>query len=113
VIGPPRPENSPSSNPNSSSSSAFRPPSLNNRGDVAFIADLDDGGRAIFVAPGNRVIGVGDSLDGATISSLSFCEEGLNDSSHLAFLAFLDDPQAPDGFRVAVFRASPQTITSR
>jgi hypothetical protein len=94
------------------SSFGFRPPSLNKRGDVAFIADLDDGGRAIFVAPDRRVIGVGDSLDGATISSLSFCEEGLNDTGHLAFVAFLDDPQAPEGFRVAVFRASPQTITS-
>lgn len=90
------------------SSFGFRPPSLNNRGEVAFTADLDDGGRAIFVAPDQRVIGVGDTLDGSTVTGLSFCEEGLNDAGRLAFIAFLEDPDSPEGFRAAVFRAIPR-----
>ena len=88
----------------------FRPPSLNDNGDVAFLADLDSGGSGIFVGPGpveDRVIGTGDTLDGSTVQNLVFCEEGLNDSGQLAFIAQLEDPDSPEGFRVAVFRATP------
>lgn len=90
----------------------FRPPSLNNKGDVAFIAVLDDfQTTGIFTGPRavqDRVVQTGDKLDGATVRGLTFCEEGLNDSGTLAFIADLADPSAPNGFRTAVFRAAPK-----
>jgi hypothetical protein len=88
----------------------FRPPSLNNQGDVAFLATLDDGTTGIFVGGDpvqDRVIATGDMLDGATVTGLRFCEEGLNDSGQLAFTAFYEDPVTFET-RVAVFRATPE-----
>jgi hypothetical protein len=88
----------------------FRPPSLNNNGDVAFFAELDSGGSGIFVGPdpdADRVIATGDTLDGKMVQNITFCEEGLNDSGQLAFVATLVDPISPEGFRTAVFRATP------
>ena len=87
----------------------FRPPSLNNNGDVAFLADLDSGGSGIFVGPdpiNDRVIFTGDTLDGSTVQNITFCEEGLSDSGELTFVAQLE-ADTPDGFRTAVFRATP------
>jgi hypothetical protein len=88
----------------------FRPPSLNNVGVVAFHATLDDFSTSgIFVGPDpvtDRVIATGDTLDGATVQNLTFCEEGLNDSGDLAFIARLEDAGSPSGFRMAVFRAT-------
>jgi hypothetical protein len=49
------------------------PPALNNHGDIAFIVDLDRGSSGIFVGPravADRVIATGDTLDGATVTSL-------------------------------------------
>jgi hypothetical protein len=91
----------------------FRPPAINNNGDVAFTAILDDDfpNTSIYVGPDpkkDRVIGTGDKLDSATISNVSFCEEGLNDSGQVAFVAGLDDPSAPEGRRTAVFLATPK-----
>jgi hypothetical protein len=90
----------------------FRPPSLNHDGDVAFQARLDDFSTSgIFVGPranADRVIATGDTLDGSTVQSLSFCEEGLNDADHLAFTATFADTTAPFDTRVAVFRATPR-----
>jgi hypothetical protein len=90
----------------------FRPPSINNNGDVAFLATLDDfETTGIFVGPRpvrDRAISTGDELDGATVAGLTFCEEDLNDFGQLAFVANLDDPNAPEGFRTAVFRATPR-----
>ena len=89
----------------------FRPPSLNNAGDVAFQATLDDFTTSgIFTGPDpveDKVIVTGETLDGATVLNLTFCEEGLSDSGQLAFVATLEDATAPDGFRTAVFRAVP------
>lgn len=87
----------------------FRPPSINDDGAVAFHATLDDGTSGVFDGPdpvANRVIATGDSLDGDTITSITFCEEGLSDSGELAFTAFFEDP-ATFETRVAVFRATP------
>jgi hypothetical protein len=90
----------------------FRPPALNNRGDVAFLAFI--GGftaSGIFVGPhpvDDRVIATGDTIDGATVLDLGFCEEGLNDRGQLTFRVMLDDPSAPDGFRIAFYRAMPR-----
>jgi hypothetical protein len=53
------------------------------------------------------VIATGDTLDGAIVQNLTFCEEGLSDSGELAFIAQLEDASSPDGFRMAVFRAAP------
>jgi hypothetical protein len=90
----------------------FRPPSLNDEGEVAFHATLDDFSTSgIFVGPDpaiDRVVTTGDTLDGATVVNLTFCEEGLNDSGQLAFAAQFEDPNSPDGFRTAVFRATPE-----
>jgi hypothetical protein len=88
----------------------FRPPSINNDGDVAFHATLDDGTTGIFVGSdpiADRVIATGDTLDGSVVQNLVFCEEGLSDSDELAFVAQLEDPNSPEGFRTAVFRAIP------
>jgi hypothetical protein len=94
------------------SSFGFRPPSLNTAGDVAFHATLDDFATSgIFVGPdpvADRVVATGDTLDGATVQNLTFCEEGLSDSGELAFIAQLADPDDPNGFRMTVFRAAPQ-----
>jgi hypothetical protein len=93
------------------SSFGFRPPALNNEGQVAFHATLDDFSTSgIFVGPdpvADRVIVTGDTLDGSTVLNLTFCEEGLSDTGQLAFIATLEDPGPPEGFRVAVFRATP------
>jgi hypothetical protein len=89
----------------------FRPPSQNNAGAVAFLATLDDFSTSgIFVGPdpvADRVIATGDMLDGATVQNLTFCEEGLSDSGQLGFVAQLEDLASPNGFRMAVFRATP------
>jgi hypothetical protein len=88
----------------------FRPPSINNDGEVAFHATLDDGTSGIFVGSdpiSDRVIATGDTLDGSTVQSITFCEEGLSDSGELAFVATLEDPDAPEGFLMAVFRTTP------
>jgi hypothetical protein len=85
--------------------------SLNNPGAVAFSATLDGdslGVPSIFVGPNpkkNRVIGPGDKLDGGTVVGLNFCEEGLNDSGQLAFVADIEDRNGD--LRTAVFRAAP------
>jgi hypothetical protein len=55
----------------------------------------------------DRVISTGDKLDGGVVSNLSFCEEGLNDSSQLTFIAGLDARKGL-GSRTAVFRATPK-----
>jgi hypothetical protein len=83
---------------------------INNTGAVAFSATLDSDplrGPSIFVGPSpkkDRVIGPGDKLDGGTVAGLRFCEEGLNDSGQLAFVAEIEDRNGD--VRVAVFRAT-------
>jgi hypothetical protein len=88
----------------------FRPPSINNDGEVAFHATLDDGTSGIFVGSdplADRVIATGDTLDGSTVQNLTFCEEGLSDSGELAFIATFEEDPATFETRVAVFRATP------
>lgn len=91
----------------------FRPPAINAKGEVVFSAILDDFATSgIFTGPdpiADKVIATGDALDGATVASfgLHFCEEGVNESGQVAFIALLDDPAAPFGLRSVVFRAEP------
>jgi hypothetical protein len=76
---------------------------------VAFFAELDSGPAGIFVGPNplrDKMINVGDRLDGGTVSGLLFCEEGLNDHGELSFAAVFEDPSLPEGRRAAVFRAT-------
>lgn len=88
----------------------FHSYAINSSGSVAFSATLDSDDLAvpsIFVGPRpkkDRVIGPGDKLDGGTVAGLRFCEEGLNDSGQLAFVAEIEDRNGE--VRVAVFRAT-------
>jgi hypothetical protein len=90
----------------------FRPPSLNSAGQVAFQAQMDDFSTSgIFVGPdpiADRVVATGDTLSGRTVQNLTFCEEGLSDGGQLAFVAQLEDADSPEGFRMAVFLATPE-----
>jgi hypothetical protein len=68
--------------------------SINDLGQVAFYATLDDGGAGIFTGPdpvADRVIAVGDPLDGRTVTYLGFFNQGLNEFGQIAFTAGLDD----------------------
>ena len=93
----------------------FRPPALNDDGRIAFLATLDDfSTTGIFVGPdpvADRVIATGDTLDGSIVTGLTFCEEGLNDSGHVTFTAFFEDPSTFET-RAAVFLATPSTSAS-
>lgn len=92
----------------------FRGPAINNQGDVAFFAYLDSdqyysqpGG--IFTGPdvdADKVIGTGDTLDGKTVTDVTFCESGLSNSGQLAFTAYFEDPDTYE-LRTAVYRATP------
>ena len=46
-------------------------------------------------------------MAGALLTNLRFCDEGLNDSGQLAFQATFNDPNVPEGVRVADYRATP------
>jgi hypothetical protein len=80
---------------------------LNQEGDVTFLADLNDGGSAIYTSSASglhKVIGVGDALDGSTVTSLFISHEGLNNNGQIAFDAVL----ANGGQEV--FRADPVAV---
>jgi len=85
--------------------------SINNSGAVAYRRDAGDGpGRGVFVGrPGavdRKVIGLGDPLDGSTVSSVRVWPESLNDDGQVAFWAHLAND------RVGVYRADPQWLGS-
>lgn len=66
--------------------------SINDSGNVAFLADLDTGGEAIFIERNSiqeQTIATGDSLFGYTVVDLTLSREGLNDSGQVAFIAKL------------------------
>ena len=67
---------------------------LNNEGQIAFGAVLDDGTKGIFTGidpQSDRLIAVGDSLSGSTVVDLEFDSEGLNNSGTISFQAELAD----------------------
>jgi hypothetical protein len=81
-------------------------PALNNRGEVAFLGTLPGGAQGIFTGAdpvGDKVIQVGDPLDGSTVSDLTFAfaNTGLNDRGAIAFVASLADG------RQGIFVATP------
>lgn len=67
---------------------------FNNQGQVAFLAETDDGTTGIFTGSsggGEKVISVGDSLAGSTVKTLFISHDGLNDANKIAFDAVLAD----------------------
>lgn len=91
------------------SSFGFRPPAINNLGQVAYQATLDDGSSGAFVGQAaTPVVRTGDVVDGDPVSNVVLCEEGLNDAGRLALVLTLDDAAAPDGVRIVVVRAVPR-----
>ncbi len=87
---------------NSSVFDFFENPAINNQGTVAFKGVLKGGGLGIYIGPNpvtDKVIALGDSLFGSTVTDLYFSNRGLNDKNQFAFYAKLADG------RSGVFRA--------
>lgn len=87
---------------NSSVFDFFENPAINNQGTVAFKGVLRGGGLGIYTGANpetDKVIALGDSLFGSTVTDLYFSNRGLNDKNQFAFYAKLADGR--DG----VFRA--------
>ena len=79
---------------------------INNLGEVAYGAWLDDGRQGIFTGTdpeAGMVVATGDVLNGSVVTRLSrgMNAEGFNDAGQIAFLAQLDNS------RWTVFRADP------
>ena len=85
---------------------AFGFATLNNRGQIAFSAALKTGNHpfGLFVGPdpvADRVLLVGDALDGSTVTNVSVFGDYFNNVGQLAFTATLKDG------RTEIFRADP------
>jgi len=80
--------------------------SLNDRGDVAFMAVLDDGDLGIFTGPDevkDKVIATGDLLVGSSVSGgIILSNQSLNNNGQIAFQATLADG------RMVIVRAEPK-----
>jgi hypothetical protein len=79
-------------------------PSINAGGTVAFQAFLDTGEEGIFTGPNavaDKVIQIGDALDGSTVTNLLFFREAFNAHGQLTFFATLANGQE------GIFRADP------
>jgi hypothetical protein len=92
----------------------FYAPAINNRGEVAFRGFLPDFTTdGIFTGPDpkkNAILTSKQKLDGARILSASFsvCSEALNNSGEVVFIVDLVDPSQIEGFRSALYLASPK-----
>lgn len=78
---------------------------INNNGDVAFFARLDNDEHGIFVGGdplADKVIATGDTLFGATVTRVAF--NGLNDDGDVAFNYVLDN------FRIGLAIASLEPV---
>ena len=65
---------------------------LNQQGNVAFLADLNDGSTAIYTGTETgleKVIAVGAPLDGSTVTNLFISHKGINNNGEIAFDAVL------------------------
>jgi hypothetical protein len=89
-------------------------PAINNRGQVAFRGLLPDFTTdGVFTGPNPKkhvIITSRDRLDGARIVSTSFsvCSEALNNSGEVVFIVDIEDPTRIEGFRSAIYLASPK-----
>lgn len=86
-------------------------PAINDLGGIAFSAAFDPGGGGIFTGPDpvlDKVIEIGDILDGLTVTGIAFGEvggnHGLNNAGQVAFWARLSDGN------VGLYLASPIPI---
>jgi hypothetical protein len=82
-------------------------PAINVQGEIAFLGTTRSGKVGIFTGGDpeeDRVVAIGDDLDGSTVFDLSVLSfrTGLNNSGQIAFIA-----QLADG-RTAVYRADPR-----
>ena len=89
-------------------------PSINTRGQVAFEGLLPDfTTEGVFTGPNPKkdaIITSADKLDGARIisTSIGVCAEGLNNSGEVAFTVDLEDRTRIEGFRSAIYLATPK-----
>ena len=92
----------------------FYAPAINNRGQVVFRGFLPDFVTdGVFTGPKPKkdaIITSRDRLDGARILSTSFsvCSEALNNAGEVVFIVDLVDPTQLEGFRSAIYLASPK-----
>jgi hypothetical protein len=92
----------------------FYAPSINNRGQVAFEGLLPDFTTdGVFTGPNPKkdaIITSSGRLDGARIisTSINLCAEGLNNSGEVAFMVDLEDRTRIEGFRSAIYLATPR-----
>lgn len=84
--------------------------SINSTNRVAFRATLDGSGTAgIFTGPdpvADKVVAVGDTIDGKVVESIQFGRFALNDAGEVAFFATFTSVSGGGG---GVYRASPAT----
>jgi hypothetical protein len=92
----------------------FYAPAINNRSQVAFRGFLPDFTTdGVFTGPNPKkdaIITSQGKLDGMRIlsSSFSVCSEALNNSGEVVFIVDLEDPSRIEGFRSAIYLASPK-----
>jgi hypothetical protein len=92
----------------------FYAPAINSRGQVAFEGLLPDFTTdGVFTGPNPKkdaIITSSDKLDRARIisGSITFCAEGLNNSGEVAFIVDLEDNTLLEGFRSAIYLATPK-----
>jgi hypothetical protein len=92
----------------------FYAPSINTRGQVAFEGLLTDFSTdGVFTGRNPKkdaIITSADRLDGARIisTSIGFCAEGLNNSGEIVFTVDLEDNARLEGFRSAIYLATPK-----
>jgi hypothetical protein len=92
----------------------FYAPAINNHGQVAFRGFLPDFTTdGVFTGPDPKkdaIITSQKKLDGARIISTSFsvCSEALNNSGEVVFIVDLEDQSQLEGFRSAIYLASPK-----
>ncbi|MBD2776866.1 DUF7453 family protein [Iningainema tapete] len=67
-------------------------PAINNQGNIAFTATINNGERGIFTGTNpitDKVIATGDPLAGSTVINLNFLKSGFNNNGEIAFFAQL------------------------
>jgi hypothetical protein len=92
----------------------FYAPAINSHGQVAFEGLLPDFTTdGVFTGPNPKkdaIITSSGRLDRARIisGSITFCAEGLNNSGEVAFIVDLEDNTTLEGFRSAIYLATPK-----